>query len=175
MEKQVKFDKVQVYIYGGEDTAVYFEDNEYKLKDESEIARLFGLEPFHFANVLVNENTCELNAFNTYNWGAPIVLDGVYCEDMNFALVNIHRGGDARGNYSAPYICETSMDVDAILSQNTELYIALSDGTEYHLHCDNGEAYFPFDTFDPYHVDFDEPLTKEQIAELNEKCKVYRP
>jgi len=171
MKKQITFDKVQITIFGAEDSFVYFDDNEYKLKDEREIARLFGLEPFHFANVLVNEYTCELNAFNTYNWGAPIVLDGVYSEEMNFALVNIHRGGDVRGNYSAPYACETAMDVDAMLSQNTELYIALSDGTEYTLYCDNGEAYFPFDTFDPYCIHFDEPLTDEQIAEIHEKMR----
>ena len=174
MKKQVTFDKVQVYIFGSNETMVYFENNEWKLEDTNEITRLFGLEPFHYATALADFETERLQTFNTYNWGAPVTLCGVYSEEMDFALVNVHLGGDPRGNYTAPYICENYDDVHALLSQNTELYIALSDGTEYHLHCDNGEAYFPFDTFDPYFIDFDEPLTKEQIAELNEKCEVYR-
>ena len=34
---------------------------------------------------------------------------------------------------------------------------------------DNGEAYFDFDAFDPYYVNFDENITKEQLQELTEK------
>ena len=53
--------------------------------------------------------------------------------------------------------------------QNTFLDIELSNGEIYSFNCDNGEAYFDFDTFDPYYIDFDKVLTSEQINELKEK------
>ena len=174
MKKQVTFDTVQINIFGAQDIKAYMRNNEYLIDTESDVAELFGLEPFHYAGMLADFDTERLQAFNTYNWGAPVTLCGVCSEEMDFALVNVHLGGDPRGNYSAPYICENCDDVTALLSQNTELYIALSDGTEYNLYCDNGEAYFPFDTLDPYYIDFDEPLTKEQIAEIKEKMEVLK-
>jgi len=174
MKKEVTFDTVQINIFGAHDIKAYMRNNEHLIDTESDVAELFGLEPFHYAGMLADFDTERLQAFNTYNWGAPIILAGVYSEEMDFALVNVHRGGDARGNYSAPYICEDYDDVHALLSQNTELYIALSDGTQYSLYCENGEAYFPFDTFDPYWIHFDEPLTDEQIAEIKEKMEVMK-
>ena len=33
---------------------------------------------------------------------------------------------------------------------------------------DNGEAYFNFETFDPYYINFEDSLTKEQLTELEE-------
>jgi len=110
----------------------------------------------------------HLKSFNTYNWGAPFTLCGVVCEDVygGVALVNIHLGGDARGNYSEAYICE---EPEALLSQNAYLSIELNNGDTYNFDCDNSEAYFNFNTLDPYYIDFEKELTLEQIIELEDK------
>lgn len=168
MKTDVKFKNVEIsVICANGEIHTYHKNNEYKKYTEQEIASLFNLEPFHFATELDEINT-TFKSFNTYNWGAPFTFCGVMGEDVYDcpALVNIHLGGDARGNYSAPYICE---EVDALLSQSSFLDIELTNGETFRFDCDNGEAYFNFDTFDAYWIDFDEPLTIEQLQELNDK------
>ena len=144
----------------------YHVNNDYVKYTEEEIADMFNLTPLRemMANRLEGNNFTS--CFNTYNGGSPFTFDGVLSEDYQTAIVNIHLGGDVRGNYSDMYFCD---EADALLSQSSFLTIELSDGSEFNFDCDNGEAYFDFDTFDPYYVDFSKPITKEQLNELNDK------
>jgi hypothetical protein len=145
----------------------YHKNNEYKNKTKEDIINIFKLEPLQMANVL-GDNLENPKSFNTYNWGAPFTFDGVAPEDIynGVAIVNIHLGGDVRGNYSEAYICD---EPEAIFLQSSYLDIELTNGDIFTFDCDNGEAYFDFDTFDPYYVNFDENVTKEQLQELTEK------
>lgn len=166
--RNIKFKNVTIYITGanGEDFE-YHHNNEYKNTSKEDIVNIFKLEPLHYATVLDGENIGTYKSFNTYNWGAPYIFCGVMPEDIGGAsLVNIHLGGDARGNYSEPYICE---ETDALISQSTFLNIELTNGDKYSFDCDNIEAYFDFETFDPYYINFEENVTEEQIEELEEK------
>lgn len=167
--KKVKFSEVHLSIRGANGEIFdYCINNEYKNQSEEEIVEIFKLEPLHFATALEGLINGEMKSFNTYNWGAPITLCGVMHDDIyeGAAIVNIHLGGDVRGNYSMPYICE---EPECVLSQNVWLWIKLSNGEEFNFDCDNGEGFFDFDTFDPYWIDFDEYLTEEQYKELKEK------
>ena len=167
-KEQIKFKRVSTYVIGANgESHLHHENNEYKNKTEEEVANIFKLEPFYMATEL-DEVETTFKSFNTYNWGAPFTLCGVYPEEIyeGVAIVNIHLGGDARGNYSKPYICE---EVDAMLSQSSFLDIELSNGDTYNFDCDNGEAYFDFETFDATYINFDIELTKEQLTELKEK------
>ncbi|MCP3700178.1 MAG: hypothetical protein GY920_16745 [Aliivibrio sp.] len=62
--------------------------------------------------------------------------------------------------------------MDALLSQSTFLEIELTNGEIYTIDCDNGEAYFDFDTFDAYTINFDEELSEEQIEEIKDKMEL---
>ena len=166
--KNLKFKTVSISVTGANGELYdYHTNNEYKNTTKEDVINIFKLEPLHMATYL-EDNLSNMKSFNTYNWGAPFTLCGVAPEDIydGVALVNIHLGGDVRGNYSEPYICE---EPEAIFSQNAYLYIELSDGQTFNFDCDNSEAYFDFDTFDPYYIDFDENITKEQLQELTEK------
>jgi hypothetical protein len=165
--KNLKFKNVTIYISGANGNQFeYHKNNEYKNQSKEDVINIFNLEPLHYANVL--EDFDFKQSFNTYNWNAPYIFDGVASEDIydGVALVNIHLGGDARSNYSEPYFC---VEPEVIFSQQTYLDIELSNGEIYTFNCDNGEAYFDFETFDPYYIDFDKELTNEQIEELKEK------
>ena len=167
--ENLKFKNVTIYVIGANgEMFEYHKNNEYKNQSKEDIINIFKLEPLHYATVLDEENVGTFKSFNSYNWNAPFTLCGVAPEDIyeGVALVNIHLGGDARGNYSEPYICD---EPEAIFMQNTFLDIELSNGEIYSFNCDNGEAYFDFETFDPYYIDFNEVLTSEQINELKEK------
>lgn len=168
MKNNIKFKNVSIYIIGANgEPHLYHENNEYKNTTEKDICNIFNLEPLHYASVLDGENIGTYRSFNTYNWNAPYVLCGVMPEDIyGVSIVNVHLGGDARGNYSAPYICE---ETESVVSQTTFLDIELSNGDIFTFDCENGEAYFDFDTFDPYYIDFSEKLTLEQLTELKEK------
>ena len=169
--KNLKFKTVTIYVQGANgEMFEYHKNNEYKNTTKEDVIKIFDLEPLHYATNLENVNLGK--SFNTYNWGAPFTLCGVAPEDIydGVALVNIHLGGDARGNYSEPYICD---EPEAIFSQTTYLDIELSDGQIFSFCCDNSEAYFDFDTLDPYYIDFDKNITKEQLEELTEKNKLY--
>ncbi len=166
--KNLRFKNVTIYVTGANgEMFEYHKNNEYKNTTKEDIINIFKLEPLHMTTYL-EDNLNDMKAFNTYNWSAPITLCGVAPEDVydGLALVNIHLGGDARGNYSEPYICE---EPEAIFSQNTFLDIELSNGEMFSFYCDNGEGYFDFNTFDAYYIDFDENITKEQLEELTEK------
>lgn len=167
-KETIKFKNVAISIIGANgESHLYHENNDYKNKTEEDIANIFNLEPFYMATDL-DEVEVTFKSFNTYNWGAPFTLCGVAPEDIyeGVAIVNIHLGGDVRGNYSKPYICE---EVDALISQNSYLIIELTNGDTFTFDCDNGEAYFDFDTFDAYYIDFNKELTQEQLDELKDK------
>ena len=167
--KNLKFKTVTINVTGANgEMHEYHTNNEYKNTTKEDVINVFKLEPLHMATYLDGYNMGEMKSFNTYNWNAPFTLCGVAPEDIyeGVAIVNIHLGGDARGNYSEPYICE---EPEAIFSQSSYLCVELSDGQTFSFDCDNGEAYFDFDTFDPYWVNFDENITKEQLQELTEK------
>lgn len=166
--KDLKFKNVTIFLTGANgEMFEYHKNNDYKNQSKEDIISIFKLEPLHMATCL-EDGLNNPKAFNTYNWGAPITLCGVANEDIydGVAVVNIHLGGDARGNYSEPYICE---EPESIFSQNTYLSIELTNGEIYSFNCDNGEAYFNFDTFDSYYIDFNKDITKEQLKELIDK------
>ena len=166
--KNLKFKTVTIYVTGANgEVFEYHKNNEYKNTTKEDIINIFKLEPLHMTTYL-EDNLNDMKAFNTYNWRAPFTLCGVAPEDIydGIALVNIHLGGDVRGNYSEPYICE---EPEAIFSQSTFLDIELTNGDIFSFDCDNGEGYFDFDTFDPYYIDFDKEITVQQLNELKEK------
>ena len=168
--KNLKFKNVTIYVTGANgEIFEYHKNNEYKNQSKEDIINIFKLEPLYMANVL--EDFDFKQSFNTYNWNAPYIFDGVASEGIcdGVAIVNIHLGGDARGNYSEPYICE---EPEAIFMQNTFLDIELSNGEIYSFDCYNSEAYFDFETLDPYYIDFDKVLTSEQLEELKEKNNI---
>ena len=166
--KNLKFKNVTIYVTGANgEMFEYHKNNEYRNNTKEDIINIFKLEPLHMTNYL-EDNLNDMKAFNTYNWNAPFTFDGVASEDIydGVALVNIHLGGDVRGNYSEPYICD---EPESIFSQSTFLEVELSNGEIFSFSCDNGEGYFNFNTFDAYYIDFDENITKEQYGELTEK------
>ena len=166
--KNLKFKTVTISIVGANSEIFeYHKNNEYKNTTKEDVINIFKLEPLYMTTYL-EDGLNNPKSFNTYNWGAPITLCGVASEDIydGIALVNIHLGGDVRGNYSEPYICE---EPEAIFSQSTFLDVELTNGDIFSFDCDNGEGYFDFDTFDPYYIDFDKNITKEQLEELTEK------
>lgn len=162
--EDLKFKNVTIYVIGANgEQFEYHKNNEYKNQDKEDIIKVFKLEPLHMANILGDISNTK--SFNSYNWSAPYTFDGVACEDIydGIAIVNIHLGGDARGNYSEPYICS---EPECIFLQNTFLDIELTNGDIYSINCDNSEAYFNTETFDPYNIDFDKNITPEQLEEL---------
>lgn len=166
----MKFKNVSIKVIGANgELHLHHENNEYKNQSEEDVANIFNLEEMHYATEL--DGVENLKSFNTYNWNAPFTICGVMPEDIydGVGVVNIHLGGDARGNYSKPYICE---EMDALLCQDTFLDIELTNGDIYTIQCDNGEGYFDFDTFDVYTINFNEELSEEQIEEINDKMEL---
>ena len=167
--KDLKFKTVTIYVMGANgEMFEYHKNNEYKNTTKQDVINIFKLEPLYMATCLDGFDLSNMKSFNTYNWSAPITLCGVSPEDIydGVAIVNIHLGGDVRGNYSEPYICE---EVESLFTQNTYLDVELSNGDIFSFDCDNGEGYFDFDSFDPYYIDFDKEITVEQLNELKEK------
>lgn len=165
--KSLKFKNVTICLTGANgEMFEYHKNNEYKNTTKEDVINIFKLEPLHMANIL--DDVSNMKSFNSYNWNAPYIFDGVASEDIykGIAIVNIHLGGDARGNYSEPYICE---EPEAIFIQNTYLDIELTNGEQYTIDCDNSEGYFDFKTFDPYYINFNEVLTAEQLEEIKAK------
>ena len=162
---KIKNCTVNVQIANG-DFCEYHTNNNYINYNESQIADMFELEPLHYGTEL--EGAKLLQTFNTYNWNAPFTFCGVYSGDVyddTPCIVNIHLGGDARGNYSKPYICN---DMECILLQNTHANFELSNGEFFTIDSENSEGYFDL-ILDPYYINFDEFLTIEQYEELKEK------
>lgn len=181
---EVYFKSIRIELSTAHGYIPIFEDGNYiGGGDDSrfEVLEAFEAEPFHYATVL--EGGHQLHSFNTYNHGAPVVACGVYDEDYDFAIVNFHRGGDARGNYSQAYYIEGYDNVTALISQNTRLVIQLGikdselwKPQEWYLDCENGEAYFPFDTFDIHDSNIlEEPLKAGQFREIMEKMSRLFP
>lgn len=170
--KNLKFNNVTIYVTGANgEQFEYHKNNEYKNTTKQDIINIFKLESLHMANVLDGYDLSSMKSFNSYNWGAPYTFDGVACDDIydGIAIVNIHLGGDVRGNYSEPYICD---EPEAIFLQSSYLDIELSDGQMFSFSCENNEAYFNFETLDPYYINFDENVTLEQLEELKEKNEI---
>lgn len=171
MENFIYIETVQIDLLTNKTILPIFKDGNYIGDgDDSrfEVLEAFEAEPFHYASIL--EGGHELHAFNTCNHGAPVIACGVYDENFDFAVVNFHRGGDVRGNYSQAYYIEGYDNVIALISQNTELTIILSNGKEYRQTCENSEAYFPFDTLNIDDSDLlEEPLTTAQLEEIEAK------
>ena len=166
MKDSVKFKSVEIFVMGANgEMHSYHRNNEYQNTSKEDVIRIFKLEPLYMATELDGYDMSKMTAFNTYNWNAPFTLCGVSPEDMydGVSIVNIHLGGDARGNYSEPYICE---ETDALFLQTAYLEVELTNGDTYSIDCDNSEAYFDIDGIDPYFIDFDAEVTSEQIDSL---------
>ena len=162
---KVKNVSIFVSVANGEFTEIY-KNNEWKQYSEIETAKLFELEPLHYGSELEGANLSE--TFNTYNGNAPFVFCGVYSGEVYDdapSVVNIHLGGDVRGNYSKPYICK---DMEAIMLQSSFVEFELDNGETYVIDCDNGEAYFDL-SIDPNYIDLDAYITEAQYNELKEK------
>lgn len=167
MKTPIKIDSIEINLLLPNSMATIWKDGEYINLTEGDLIEIFEAEPFHYATAL--EGSFEFHAFNTYNYGSPIVLCGVHCDSFDIAFVNFHRGGDARGNYGSPYIVEGYDNVTSLISQSTELSIQLSNGEKYAVLAENSEAYFNFNTFDFEASDIEElVLTDEMYTEIKE-------
>jgi len=171
MKKQsVFFESIKIDLQTSEGTFPYFENGVFLEVDPVEA---FGLEEFFWGSQLEGLEGPWV-AFNTCNWGAPIVICGVYNEDWE-GVVNIHKGGDVRGNYSGPYFTEKA---DDILDQRLWATIRLSNGRVFFAESPefrNSELYF--DTFDIYmnSADLEElPVLPEMIEEMENRCEEFK-
>lgn len=171
MKNKVHIESIKIDLFAGYELITIFEDGNYiGGGDDSreEILDAFNAEPFHYATVL--EGGHQLHSFNTYNYGAPVIACGVYEENFDFAIVNFHRGGDARGNYSQAYYIDGYDHVTSLISQRTQLVISLNNGDTFIFECDNSEAHFRFNTFDIDDCEIMETtLSDEQLEEMREK------
>lgn len=167
MKTPIKIDSIEINLLLPNSMATIWKDGQYMDFTEGDLIEMFEAESLHYATAL--EGSFEFHAFNTYNYGSPIVLCGVYSDDFELAVVNFHRGGDARGNYGSPYIVEGYDNVSALVIQQTELSIQLSNGEKYAVLAENSQAYFNFNTFDFEASDIEElVLTDEMYTEIKE-------
>lgn len=170
MKTPIKIDSIEINLLLPNSMATIWKDGQYMDFTEGDLIEIFEAESLHYATAL--EGSFEFHAFNTYNYGSPIVLCGVYSDDFELAVVNFHRGGDARGNYGSPYIVEGYDNVTSLISQQAELSIQLSNGERYAVLAENSEAYFNFNTFDYEASDIEElVLTDEMYTEITEKME----
>lgn len=170
MKTPIKIESIEINLLLPNSMATIWKDGQYIDFTEYELVEMFEAEALHYVTVL--EGSFEFHAFNTYNYGSPIVLCGVYCDSFDLAIVNFHRGGDARGNYGSPYIVEGYDNVTSLISQQTELTIELSNGETLRQYSDNSQAYFSFDTFDFEASDIEElVLTEEMYTEIKENME----
>ena len=173
MKTPIKIESIEINLITPNNLVTIWKDGEYINLTEGDLIEIFQAEPFHYASVL--EGSYNLHAFNTSNYGSPIVLCGVYSEEFELAVVNFHRGGDIRGNYGSPYIIEGYDNVTALISQQTELTIELSNGETLCQYCENSEAYYTFDTFDIDLIDIEEfYLNDKMYTELTEKMELVQ-
>lgn len=173
MKTPIKIDSIEINLILPNSMATLWKDGEYINPTEGDLIEIFEAEPLNYANVL--QGSYEFHAFNTYNQNSPIIVDGVFDENFEIAVVNFHKGGDARGNYGRPYTIEGYDNVTALVSQQTELTIELSNGETYRKYCENSEAYFNFNTFDYEMSDIEElVLTEEMYTELTEEMELVK-
>jgi hypothetical protein len=165
-ETNIKVKECTIFVSVGNGEFIeYHKNNNYKNYNEEQIVEMFELEPLYFSTELEGANLAR--HFNTFDWDAPFTFCGVYSGeiyDNTPSLVNIHLGGDPRGNYSKPYICN---DMEAILMQNSFVTFELSNGETITIDCENSEAHFDL-ILDPYYIDFDKFLTIEEYEQLEE-------
>lgn len=161
MKKPIKIESIEINLITPREFVTIWKDGEYINPTEGDLIEMFEAESFHYASVL--EGSFEFHAFNTSNYGSPIVLCGIYSEEFELAVVNFHRGGDIRGNYGSPYLIEGYDNVTALISQQTELTIELSNGEIYRQYCENSEAYYNFDTFNIDFIDLEEFIVNKEI------------
>ena len=173
MKTPIKIESIEINLITPKEFVTIWKDGEYINPTEGDLIEIFEAEPFHYASVL--EGQYLLHAFNTSNYGSPVTLCGVYDENFDIALVNFHRGGDIRGNYGSPYLIEGYDNVTALLIQETELTIELSNGETFRQYCENSEAYYNFDTFNIDFIDIEEfYLNDEMYTELTEKMELVK-
>jgi hypothetical protein len=165
-ETNIKVKECTIFVSVGNGELIqYHKNNKYKNYTEEQIVKMFGLESLYFSTDLEGANLAH--TFNTYNWSAPFTFCGVYSGEVyddTPGLVNIHLGGDARGNYSKPYICN---DMEAIMLQSSFVEFELSNGETITIDSENSEAYFDL-ILDPYYIDFERNLTANEYEELKE-------
>ena len=167
MKTPIKIESIEISLITPKEFLTIWKDGEYINPTEGDLIDIFEAEPLHYATAL--QGSFEFHAFNTSNYGSPIVLCGVYSEEFELALINFHRGGDIRGNYGSPYIVEGYNNVTSLISQQTELIIELSNGETYRQYCENSEAYYNFDSFNIDFIDLEElVLTHEMYTEIKE-------
>lgn len=173
METLIKIESIEINLITPKEFVTIWKDGDYINPTEGDLIEIFEAQEFHYASVL--EGSFEFHAFNTSNYGSPIVLCGVYSEEFELALVNFHRGGDIRGNYGSPYFIEGYDNVTSLISQQTELTIELSNGETFRQYCENSEAYYSFDSFNIDLIDIEEfYLNDEMYTELTEKMELIK-
>lgn len=164
MKKTEKILEVKIFVTTSRGVIEVYSNGDWVNPSVDEMVESFGLEPFNYGTILDGVGGPFIG-FNTYNQNAPITLCGAFNDSNNFAIVNLHLGGDARGNYSRPYYIDNDDDLHHLFSQFSFLSIETDEGT-YYRECDNGEAYFPFDTFDLDDLKEGNELSGEQLEEL---------
>ena len=173
MKTPIKIESIEINLITPKEFVTIWKDGEYINPTEGDLIEIFEAEPFHYASVL--EGSYNLHAFNTSNYGSPVTLCGIYDENFDIALVNFHRGGDIRGNYGSSYIIEGYDNVTALISQQTELTIELSNGETFRQYCENSEAYYNFNTFNIDLIDIEEfYLNDEMYNELTENMELVK-
>jgi hypothetical protein len=173
MKTPIKIESIEINLITPRELLTIWKDGEYINPTEGDLIEIFEAEKIDYANVL--QGSFEFHAFNTYNQNSPIIVDGVFDENFDIAVVNFHKGGDARGNYGRPYVIEGYDNVTSLISQQTELTIELSNGETFRQYSENSEAYFPFNTFNIDLIDIEElVLTDETYTELTEKMELVK-
>lgn len=173
MKTPIKIESIEINLLLPNSMATIWKDGQYMDFTEGDLIEMFEAESLHYATAL--QGSFEFHAFNTSNYGSPIVLCGVYCDSFDLAIVNFHRGGDIRGNYGSPYIVEGYDNVTSLISQQTELTIELSNGETFRQYCENSEAYFNFDTFNIDFIDIEEfYLNDEMYTEITENMELVK-
>ncbi len=173
MKTPIKIESIEINLITPKEYLTIWKDGEYINPTEGDLIEIFEAEPLNYANVL--QGSYEFHAFNTYNQNSPIIADGVFDENFEIAVINFHKGGDARGNYGRPYTIEGYDNVTILLNQQTELTIELSNGETFVVLAENSEAYFNFNTFDYEMSDIEELIiTDEMYTEITENMELVK-
>ncbi len=158
--------QVKIFLHTPNGSLEIWDNGDFVNPTNDQIIKAYDLHPFHYGTILDNAQG-PFKSFNTYNYNAPLTICGAFNEDLDFAILNLHNGGDPRGNYSAPYYSDDYDAISSILSQQSYLWLDTDKGI-FTIDCDNGEAYFNslFDTFEVHELKEGDELTPEQLDEL---------
>lgn len=158
--------EVKIFLHTPNGSLEIWDNGDWVNPTNDQIIEAYYLEPFHYATIL-DDVKGSFKSFNTYNHNAPLTICGAFNEDLDFAIFNLHEGGDARGNYSAPYYCNDYYSIESILSQQSYLWLRTDNGI-YTIDCGNGEAYFHnfFESFDVHELKEGDELNQDQLDEL---------